>query len=117
MWSRLTSGISTVGGWDEEEEATEKPEDNPGNHKNDEGRTGQGSLQGQTCQGVSVTGTGIHKNNAFSLVWSIKQKLFTSILVPPGNLAQPFTIVQVRQEKPPGRKEPGGAESSQSYSQ
>ena len=31
-----------------------------------------------------------------------------SILLSPGDLAQPFIIVQVRQEKPPGRKEPGG---------
>lgn len=46
-----------------------------------------------------------------------KKKPFPSILMPLGDLAQPFTIVQVRQGKPPGRKEPGGAESSQSYSQ
>lgn len=47
----------------------------------------------------------------------LNRNFFTSILVPSGDLAQPFTIVQVRQEKPPGRKEPGGAQSSQSYSQ
>lgn len=40
------------------------------------------------------------------------RNLFASVLVSPCDLAQPCIIVQLRQEKPPGRKEPGGAESS-----
>lgn len=42
----------------------------------------------------------------------LSRNLFTSILVPPCDPAQPFIIVQVHQDKPPGRKEPGGAQSS-----
>lgn len=42
----------------------------------------------------------------------LSRNVFTSVLVSPCDLAQPFVVVQLRQEKPPGRKEPGGAESS-----
>lgn len=42
----------------------------------------------------------------------LSRNLFTSVLVSPCDLAQPLIIVQLRQEKPPGRKEPGRAESS-----
>lgn len=82
-----------------------------------EGGLARAAYRGRLVKGCLLQAQGYMKIIPSHKFGILSRNFFTSVLVPPGDLAQPFTIVQVRQEKPPGRKEPGGAESSQSYSQ